>query len=424
MQFLRQRRRGAVIVGAALGASAMAAVLAAPAGASTSPAANNIIIGSGSAAAYTTLVGLGGLFNGSPGCNLVVASGGTQQQDFSCASPPGPGFENGYATSGNNNPFNDVALQEPPLGANAGILQLEDQGTHNGSGVTTAPISYASSSRAAQSTDLKGLNLVAYAKDGLSWFHFTKVNKKATPSSKVTNLTVTQLTGIWNGTITNWNQVGGTNAPIVVYVANKSAGTESVWKSALGITDVPPGVTDPSHVIFQNDDSSIISQGNANDAIYYYSYGFYSGHCPKGICQGNKKYVTALGSINGVAPTPTTILNNTFPITRYLYTVYSNGSNSNIPTASQATLNFASEDGFLCKAQNDTNVDPITGATYRSEINADISAQGFIPLPKGSEGSVTHPANITDPGYSAIDMSGTNPTGYCLVTTTDGNANS
>jgi phosphate transport system substrate-binding protein len=424
MKKLRIRRRGVALVGAAAGTVALTAAAAVPASASTSPAANHFIVGSGSAAAYPVLTGLDSLFNGSPGCQLVDVSGATQQQDFSCATSPLPGGENGFPEA-NQNPYNDVAIQEPPLGANVGITQLEDQGTHNGTGVTTAPIDYASSSRAAQSTDLQGLNFVAYGKDGISWFHFTKVNGVASSSSAVTNLSLTQLTGIWNGTITNWSTVGGANAPIVVYVANKGSGTESVWKGALGITDVPPGVTSTTHVVFQDDDSQIISQGNAKNAIYYYSDGYFATHCKKGFCNGNKKDVAALGSINGVAPTKTSILNNTFPVTRFLYSVYSNGFNTNIPKASQATLNFASEDGFLCKASDSDSApggtDPLTGQTYRSEINAVISAQGFFPLPKGNEGTVGHPAVITDAKYAPIDESGTNPTGYCLVTTTDGN---
>lgn len=418
MQKARRRRFG-VAIGVATGAASLALAAAIPAGASTVPAANNFIIGSGSAAAYGALVALGDLFNGSPGCNLVVGTGGTQEQNFSCASPSAPGGENGYAEA-NENPYNDVAIQEPPYGANIGITQLEDQGAHGSS----APINYASSSRAAESTDLQGLNFVAYAKDGISWFHFTKINKKATASSAVTNLSLTDLTDIFNGVYTNWDQVGGKNAPIDVYVANKGSGTESVWKAALGIADVPPGVTDPTtHVIFQDSDSQMFTNGDEANAIYYYSVGYFNAHCPKGVCNGgSKKDIAALGSIGGVAPNETTILNNTFPVTRYLYTVYSNGENPNIPVATQATLNFASEDGFLCKTQTNTQIDPLTGLTYRSEIDTAITSNGFYTLPSGPEGTVDTPADITDPNYSAIDESGTNPTGYCLVTTTDANS--
>ena len=61
--------------------------------------------------------------------------------------------------------------------------------------------------------------------------------------------------------------------------------------------------------------------------------------------------------------------------------MYSNGSNPNIPVSNPATLNAISEDGFMCKPSTATDIDPNTGATYRSEIDAAITVQGFTPLP-------------------------------------------
>ena len=370
---------------------------------------------------------LNDLFNSSPGCNLVEPTGDTQNQNFSC-SVPANGGEDGY-TEAAENPINDVALAEPAAGSNVGISQLEDQGAHNGpAGTTTAPINYGTSSRAAQSSDLKGLNFVAWAKGGISWFHFTKIGKVGTPSAAVTNLTLAQLTAIWNGTDTNWDQVGGSNAPIAVYVAGTGSGLETTWAKALGIAAVPPGVTDPStHVINQDSDTKILANGDEKDAIYYYSVGYFNTFCPKGKCSGNKKYTAALGSIAGVAPSQTTILNNTFPVTNFLYNVYSNGENTNIPVASQATLNYASEDGFLCKSSTTTDIDPITGVAYRTEIDKAITGTGFFPLPSGPEGTVDTPAplNTASGPYSGIgDLSTSNPTGFCLVTTTDANSGS
>ena len=67
--------------------------------------------------------------------------------------------------------------------------------------------------------------------------------------------------------------------------------------------------------------------------------------------------------------------------------MYSDGTNSDIPVSNPATFNFASEDGFLCKpntvdgtATGAQIIDPVTGLTYRSEIEAAITAQGFFPL--------------------------------------------
>jgi hypothetical protein len=106
----------------------------------------------------------------------------------------------------------------------------------------------------------------------------------------------------------------------------------------------------------------------------------------------------------------------TFPVTRGLYNVYNN-STAIVPS-SQATLNFTSEYGFLCKASA-TDIDPSTGVSFRTDIENAIKAQGFFPLDVTightfPEGTVANPAVLTDAGYTAIDP--TVPTnGYCLL---------
>ena len=151
----------------------------------------------------------------------------------------------------------------------------------------------------------------------------------------------------------------------------------------------------------------------------------------------------AIESINGVAPTETNILDGAVPRHRYLYNVYSNGSNSNIPVATPATLNYVSEIGFICnpnKGSAHAIVDPNTGATYLSEIQEDIEAAGFYPLSGGAasgtvnttpidEGTLTNPASADTGSYSAFDTFATtgpnsDPSGYCLTTSTDTNSTS
>jgi hypothetical protein len=111
--------------------------------------------------------------------------------------------------------------------------------------------------------------------------------------------------------------------------------------------------------------------------------------------------------------------------------------------ATSAALNFASENGFICKpnttdgSSNGTQiVDPITGVTYRSEIESAITATGFLPLdglnentPFAEEGAaVTTPASAissftgsTYYQYDTLPVKSGQPQGYCIVTTSDGN---
>jgi hypothetical protein len=444
------------------------------------------------------------LFNASPGCEEFVpfpSASTPQPLDYSCTGPQQT-TESGVAGAIPENPFNDISVQEQPLGSSNGIAQLEDQGAHGagansfGTPINVANnVAYARSSRAFGSGDLKGLNFVAYAQDGVPWFHYTSINPTTpTPSSAVTTLTPTQLVDIYNGTFTNWNQVGGSTAPIVVFSAQEGSGTQSTFKTFLGFDPSmatnqvncykPGGVktcVGPA-VIFENEDAQIqpaaftASQagfvnnnsqwgatkkatvnGIKKDAIFFFSFGKYAAQCKVSAndCGGSplKGAKNALGQVNGVPANEATILEGTFPVDRYLYNVYSNGSNSNIPAANAATVNYVSEIGFICnpnKGNSTAAVDSITGATYISEIQSVIQNAGFFPLSAGGatgtvnqteipEGNVGNPASalLNKSGgttglygyaqYKGFDTFGTTagePMGFCLTTTTDGNANS
>jgi phosphate transport system substrate-binding protein len=62
----------------------------------------------------------------------------------------------------------------------------------------------------------------AVAKDGVALY--------ANEANGVTQLTVAQLKGIYQGDITNWKAVGGNDAPIVIYSRENSSGTYVFFK--------------------------------------------------------------------------------------------------------------------------------------------------------------------------------------------------
>jgi len=321
--------------------------------------------------------------------------------------------------------------------------------------VSLSEPSFARSSRAAKvsaSGDKSGLNFVAYAEDAVPWFTYTKVNGKATPQSKIKklNLTVSQLAGIYNGTTTNWSLVGGSSAPIDVFMAQNGSGTEGTWVADLGLTGAYPyggatatatatGLPVSDFEIFENEVSQIFATGLESDAIFFFSYGKYSLLCPKGLCAGvpakdgkgvtinAKTTVAALGEIGGITASATTIQNGTFPLDRELYNVYSDGKNANLPPVNLDAQNFISTYGFLCNPQTTTEVDPLSpsGATYRTEIDNIISANGFFPIPEGTMGDahVTPPNFGSVPLYAQADPPPPNDQGFCQVTTTDGDTN-
>ena len=287
---------GATVVGAA--AISLGAAL--PAGATTSGTtapANNIIVGSGSSTTYTMMQGLDTLFNGANTCPLTsdntTASGSGQPLDFSCVTGAGAD-QLALNAPQNENPWADVAVEEPAIGSSSGIGQLaKGYGYHNqtwtDSGGTVHyldianNINFARSSRdpsnsAASGTDNTGLNFVAYATDGVSWVHYlqtpagsnttttclngscggavpTTGTTAATPTAAVKSLSTAQIAAIWTGTDQQWGDVGlcsdsswvdGTvltsctghggpsNLPILVFSAQEGSGTQSTWKGTVG----------------------------------------------------------------------------------------------------------------------------------------------------------------------------------------------
>jgi ABC-type phosphate transport system substrate-binding protein len=60
------------------------------------------------------------------------------------------------------------------------------------------------------------------------------------PDNNITTLSIPQLAKIYNGTYTNWDQVGGKNEAITLYGRDSSSGTAAYFDSAvLGGTNVP-----------------------------------------------------------------------------------------------------------------------------------------------------------------------------------------
>lgn len=57
------------------------------------------------------------------------------------------------------------------------------------------------------------------------------------PANSASDLTKDQLTGIYNGTITNWKEAGGADQPIVVIGREAGSGTRSAFEEILGVED-------------------------------------------------------------------------------------------------------------------------------------------------------------------------------------------
>ena len=499
----RASGRRVLTVGAAVaGALGLSLAGTVPASAQTivtnAPTANSLVVGAGSGTTFNMMQALDAVFNQVPGCSITSTavpgspSKAFQQLNYACEQSTGTGA--GAPTLGTtllqiddsnsylDNPFNDVAVSEPPEGSSNGIAELENgQAGGTGTSLTTqnvAAVNYARSSRAAKTSDLQGLNFVSYAKDGVSWFHFTKTTA-TTPSAHVLTLSPDQLVKIYTGVDYDWAQVGASkSAPIVVFSAQEGSGTQDTWKTFLdntiggGSGFDPTSATNPVNCVdpvapgtsaikavfpvstsltgcvgpigsFENEASTILNTKASQDpsnadpvanGIFFYSFGKYSQQCAglkskttyfdksagpvvntkvNSNCGGltlPTGYKTALGAINTISPNPQTILATSgteFPVDRFVYNIYSNGSDTTHPaqTATPATLNYMSEVGFLCKPQTTdasdgstvtTNriMDPATETWYHTELFNTILAQGFIPLTAVAGGTTV--GTVTD----------------------------
>lgn len=124
------------------------------------------------------------------------------------------------------------------------------------------------------------------------------------PNNRVQRLTRAQVTGIYTGRITNWNQVGGANAPIVPVGRVAVSGTFEFFRESF-----LAGVTQSARVR-SLESNGLVRQavaGNPN-AIGYVSMAFVNPTI-RGV------------AIDGVAPTRANAMNGTYRFVRPLFLV-------------------------------------------------------------------------------------------------------
>jgi hypothetical protein len=363
--------------------------------------------------------------------------------------------ENGFTIWGQQNPFNDVLVEEPSYGSGNGILELEGTGngstpgktisTNGFSGAHVSPLDAARSSRAPKLTstgDFQGLNFVAYAEDAVSYLTWSKYDGNNTAAQKClaqigNNPTTAQLKTVFNETYTSgvpnvtWASAfgcttTGSSDPVYAYWAQNGSGTESTWASATGaaFAGSAPSSWPARNIIFENETASILGNNTlapVGDAMFFFSFGKFNKVCLPAtgtetssttLCAGTSSSPTVpnqvtLGTEEGSVLLNETTINNELPGKtgsayfgdRLLY----NGFNPNIPASNPATLNAISEDGFMCKPSSAWDIDPNTGLSYKSEIQAVITNQGFFPLPalqvENGQNDTSTPTGV-NPGYN------------------------
>lgn len=225
------------------------------------------------------------------------------------ATPP----NNPLSTTSKIVPKQGCAKIARPDGSGAGITQFEQPGykTH---GHYCVDFARSASYRPSSDPDNYGQNLyVALAEDAETYAVTAKSNAPD-------NLTVAQLTGIYECTITNWDQVGGKNAPIEALLPPSSAGVTKFWLTALGLKSAAACVNKNDTLTVQQNqgiDTAIFgtkTHPNPN-VIVPYSVGkyiaqrYHSAAVGKNPTGKQNKFgrdehgSLVLGAIHGIAPT-------------------------------------------------------------------------------------------------------------------------
>lgn len=128
----------------------------------------------------------------------------------------------------------------------------------------------------------------------------TIVNK----SNPVTNLTTSQLQKIYSGKITNWKEVGGKDAAIVVVNRKSGSGTRVNYQ-AKALKNVDFMTKGNYKEVGKSGEMLSAVDANAN-AIGYVDLAY---------VKGNVKAV----SLNGIAATTTNVINHKYPVWEYGY---------------------------------------------------------------------------------------------------------
>ena len=187
-------------------------------------------------------------------------------------------------------------------------VTVSESGSGNGAkSLINGSCTIAAMSRAMKAAEIaaartKGVNPVAHvvALDGLAMI--------VHPANPVRSLSKAQISNIYRGTITNWREVGGPNARIVVIQRESNSGTQESFKELVS----GKGVQITGSAETQSSNGSVKSRVSTTlSAIGFVGLGF---------VDRSVKIV----AVNGVLPTLSMVKNGTYPVTRPLF-FYTNG---------------------------------------------------------------------------------------------------
>jgi phosphate transport system substrate-binding protein len=200
-------------------------------------------------------------------------------------------LRNGYSQVNPNIPTTFGLPDGRPTGSSQGLQNLI-----NGN------IAIAASSRPLKAAETQsGIQLVPIAKDAIAVVVGINNPFKG-------NLTKDQVRDIYQGKITNWSQVGGTNQPIKVINRATTSGTREAFQDIvlLGQTFAPDSA---NFITWKQDETTAILQDLGNSGISYAT-----------VSQVEKQEIVRIIAIDGVMPTDINAVKaGKYPISRSLF---------------------------------------------------------------------------------------------------------
>jgi phosphate transport system substrate-binding protein len=127
------------------------------------------------------------------------------------------------------------------------------------------------------------------------------------PKNRVNNLSIDQLSQIYQGKITNWKEVGGDDLKIVVISRDSSSGTFESWDHFI----MKKAKVTPRAQMMASNGAIVTAIAKNRYAISYLGMGYIN------------KSVKSL-QVNGVSGSAQTVLSQQYPLARELY-MYTNG---------------------------------------------------------------------------------------------------
>ncbi|MEG0803332.1 MAG: phosphate ABC transporter substrate-binding protein [Pygmaiobacter sp.] len=163
--------------------------------------------------------------------SMLTACGNSASSAPASAGTAASALSGKVATNGSTSMEKVIgALSEAFMTENSGVDVTYDP-TGSGAGITAATdgtTDIGLSSRKLKDTET-GLKEITVALDGIA----VVVNNKNT----ISDLTLEQINGLASGKITNWKDVGGADAPVVMIGREAGSGTRDGFETIVGVKD-------------------------------------------------------------------------------------------------------------------------------------------------------------------------------------------